>query len=186
MDYNKERHERISRSLGITVPEKERVTIDKIESWSGTVIYAAVVLTLVALFHFFFAIIRVDGPSMNNTLHDGQITLLSRRSSVKRSDIVVLKERLTDGGESKNIIKRVIGMPGDRVTASGGKIYINNEELAEPYLSEENIKDFKQVNWDIRVPEDHYFVLGDNRDVSKDSRAVGSFEKSSVVGVKIW
>ena len=77
-------------------------------------------------------------------------------------------------------------MPGDRVTASNGKLYINNEELAEPYLSEENIQDFKRVNWDIRVPEDHYFVLGDNRDVSKDSRAVGSFEKSSVVGVKIW
>ena len=76
-------------------------------------------------------------------------------------------------------------MPGDRITVIKGKLYINNEEYVEPYLSAENIKDFAKVDWDIRVPDNHYFVLGDNRDVSKDSRQVGSFEKSAIKGAAV-
>lgn len=184
-DYNIERHKMISRSLGLEIEDTPRPTISQIETWTPYIVITTIVALLVFCFHMFFAIVRVDGPSMNNTLEDGQFALLSKKHEIERFDIVVLNERLVDGGESKNIIKRVIGMPGDRITVIKGKLYINNEEYVEPYLSAENIKDFAKVDWDIRVPDNHYFVLGDNRDVSKDSRQVGSFEKSAIKGAAV-
>ena len=86
---------------------------------------------------------------------------------------------------SKNIVKRVIGLPGDRVTVIDGVLYVNNVKYEEKYLDEKNIHLFKTVNFDTIVPEGHYFVLGDNRDVSQDSRAVGNFTEESLMGVRV-
>ena len=99
--------------------------------------------------------------------------------------MVVLKEREQEGGETKTIVKRLIGLPNDKIEVRNGRLFINGEEYEEPYLDKANTNKFQKENWEIIVPDDHYFVLGDNRDVSKDSRQVGSFIKSSVVGKRI-
>ena len=131
-----------------------------------------------------FTLVKVDGPSMQPTLDDGQFILL-KKEKVNRFDIAVFKERLTDGGESKNIVKRVIGLPGDKVTVIDGVLYINDVKYEEKYLDPKRTAQFKLVNFDTIVPEGHYFVLGDNRDVSQDSRAVGNFTEDSLMGVRI-
>lgn len=184
-NYDYERHKRLSESLGIEVEYKPRPTIGYVETWFPYIVYTTIILVLVFVFNIFMTIMRVDGPSMDPTLHSGQIALLAKSDNIERFDIVVLKEREVDGGETKNIIKRVIGKPGDTVTVKKGRLFINGEEYEEPYLNGDNIKRFKNESWEIKVPEEHYFVLGDNRDVSKDSRVVGSFKKSAVVGKKI-
>lgn len=140
---------------------------------------------LLVVFHLNFMVAKVDGPSMNNTLENGETLLIHKGEKAKRFDIVVLNEREVKDGPEKKIIKRVIGMPNDTVTVIDGKLYINNTRYKENYLSKKNVQNFKKVNWTIHVPKNHYFVLGDNRDISKDSRIVGSFDKSAIVGVKV-
>ena len=128
-------------------------------------------------------ITRVDGQSMAPTLKSGSVILVKRSEKVRRFDIVALVERVKENGPSKNIIKRVVGLPGDTITVLNGTLYINDRKYDEPYLQEKFIKEYKKSSYTLKVPKDMYFVLGDNRDVSKDSRQVGSFVKKSVVGV---
>lgn len=133
-------------------------------------------------FNLMFSLIRVSGHSMDNTLRDGQYVVVNKHKDVKRFDIVVLKERVSEGGETKQVIKRVIGLPGDSIVVENGKLYINNQPYDEPYLMDSMIENYKLQSYAIIVPEDTVFVLGDNRDVSKDSRMVGSFKKSAIIG----
>mgnify|MGYP000921975372 FL=1 len=133
-------------------------------------------------FNLMFSLIRVSGHSMDNTLRDGQYVVVNKHKDVKRFDIVVLKERVSEGGETKQVIKRVIGLPGDSIVVENGKLYINNQPYDEPYLMNSMIENYKLQSYAIIVPEDTVFVLGDNRDVSKDSRMVGSFKKSAIIG----
>ena len=87
---------------------------------------------------------------------------------------------------TEEYIKRVIGLPGDQVTGQHGRVYVNGEELVEPYLPNGTLtSNFGPVN----VAEGHLWVMGDNRDESSDSRVFGSIERSSVVGraiVRAW
>lgn len=175
--------QRISQSLGLEYVDTPQFEMKEESPWFYVII--AIILTLSIGFNLLFSIVKVDGPSMSPKLKDGSFILTSKTESVERFDIVVLKERLVDDGDSKHIVKRVIGMPGDVVTYVNGQLYINNEKYDEKYLKESNIKDFNQVSFTINVPKNHYFVLGDNRDVSKDSRQVGSFKKSAVIGVMV-
>lgn len=133
-------------------------------------------------FNLMFSLIRVSGHSMDNTLRDGQYVVVNKHKDVKRFDIVVLKERVSEGGETKQVIKRVIGLPGDSIVVENGKLYINNQPYDEPYLVDSMIENYKLQSYAVIVPEDTVFVLGDNRDVSKDSRMVGSFKKSAIIG----
>lgn len=137
------------------------------------------------LFYFQFMIARVSGPSMNPTLHHNQILLVSKHDRVDRFDIVVLKERLAKDGETKHIVKRVIAFGGERVVVVNGQLFINNVAFDEYYLDKANIQQFKKTSFEITVPKGYVFVMGDNRDVSKDSRAVGSFKKDAVLGVAL-
>lgn len=144
-----------------------------------------VVGLLCFLFYFQFMIARVSGPSMNPTLHHNQMLLVSKHDRVDRFDIVVLKERLAENGETKNIVKRVIAFGGERVVVVNGQLFINNVAFDEYYLDKANIKQFKKTSFEITVPKGYVFVMGDNRDVSKDSRAVGSFKKDAILGVAL-
>lgn len=185
-DYNRIRHKKIAESLGIEPDyNKSNLHIHKIDSLFKSLMGFLIVLIVAIIFKLNFTIALVDGPSMLPTLKDGQIIVL-KKEELKRFDIVGVVERLEDGGEAKNIVKRVIGLPGDHITVIDGILYINNSKFEESYLDANNIVRFKQVNFDIIVPEGKIFVLGDNRDVSADSRAVGSFDKEAVIGTKIF
>lgn len=134
-----------------------------------------IVIILVLLFKkFFYAPIKVNGESMMNTLHDKDIMILDvigyKTKGLKRFDIVVVDE----GDEL--IIKRVIGLPGEKVTYKDNKLFINNKKVKDNYGSMVT-EDFEEV-----VPKNYYFVLGDNRTNSMDSRVFGSFSKSKILG----
>ena len=185
MNYIEEKQAKLAKSLGIESEVNKPLVLDKPKSpiLKGYV-FLGIGILLIA-FQMCFGVVRVSGPSMLPTLHDKDFMLISKYDRIDRFDIVVLKERVADNGPSKNIVKRVIGFGGDRVTVVDGQLFVNNIAYNEYYLDDANTELFKNVNFDITVPDDYLFVMGDNRDVSKDSRTVGSFKKSAVIGVKI-
>ena len=127
---------------------------------------------------------RVSGPSMNNTLHDGDQLILEKISyrfhDPERFDIVVFRYG------KKLYIKRVIGLPGETVQIVGDDIYINGSILEEDY-GLEPIQNAKRAAEPVVLGEDEYFVMGDNRNNSSDSRdpQVGNIKRSDIVG-RAW
>jgi signal peptidase I len=136
--------------------------------------YILVIILVLLIKKFVVTPIKVNGESMMTTLHDGDIMILNiidyKFNDIKRFDIVVVDE----GDEY--IIKRVIGLPGEEVTYKDNKLYINGKRVKDNYGSDVT-EDFT-----VTVADDSYFVLGDNRTNSLDSRYFGSFKKSSILG----
>ena len=139
--------------------------------------YVLIVVVIVVIRIFIATPVKVDGDSMYNTLSDNDIVLLSKLSSIDRFDIIVLKEN----DNNATIIKRVIGMPGDKVKIRNNKIYINNKIIEDEYAYGET-SDYDEIT----LGDDEYFVLGDNRLISKDSRYFGAIKKSDIKGKAIF
>ena len=122
---------------------------------------------------------------MNPNFINGQYYMIKRFNSLddlKRGDVVVLEPKETS---DHWIIKRIIGLPNDRVKISKGKVFVNDSELAELYLSPDTLTQSSEAVAEdqlIVIPENQYFVLGDNREVSKDSRLWGTFPKENIIG----
>jgi signal peptidase I len=136
----------------------------------------------VCMFHL--SVVR--GSSMAPRIHDGDRILIDPISylfhQIQRSDIVVLRYPLDP---SVDYIKRVIGLPGDEVVLERGRVWVNGEELAEPYVGEAD----DGARLSVRVKSAHYFVLGDNRRRSCDSREFGQVPVGYVRGkveVRVW
>ena len=158
---------------------------------------------------FLWQPVKVDGHSMDPTLADGERLIVLDHTKINRFDIVVAKE--TEDGQTKEIVKRVIGMPGDTITYNDDTLYINGKEVDEKYLDEykqafddDQLQDIYAYNslfqelaekadafttdsdgnteFTVKVPKGEYYLMGDDRIVSKDSREVGTFPKSSIVG----
>ena len=110
---------------------------------------------------------------MENTLINRDILYISRQAYLfdepKHGDIVVFQTELVDSGsgQKKTLVKRVVGLPGDRLSIRGGEVFLNGSALAEPYVKSGSTAGLMS---EITVPEGCYFVLGDNREVSNDSR----------------
>lgn len=126
--------------------------------------------------------VRVDGFSMKPTLQDGEFVLVNRLAyrvgTPQRGDIIVFHFPLDPG--SQDLIKRVIGLPGDVVSVKSGVLSVNGQPLQEPYIAAAPMYSGK---WD--VPPDELFVLGDNRNDSSDSHAWGMLPLKEVVGKAI-
>lgn len=112
---------------------------------------------------------------------DGELLLTEkvtyRLYKPERGDVIVFKAPV---GQDVDFIKRIIGLPGDHFEIKGGAIFINGEELEEPYINSET-----SGNIELTLKKDQYFMLGDNREASSDSRRFGSIEKKAIVG-KAW
>ena len=131
-----------------------------------------IILVAVILFRTFVATpVIVNGPSMQETLHTNDILILRRTSKINRYDIVVANHN------GDKLIKRVMGIPGDKVKCVSGIIYVNNEEVSNYGYG--TSFDFAQVI----LGENEYFLIGDNREDSLDSRYFGPVEKSNISGV---
>ena len=126
--------------------------------------YIVIVVVVVLIRTFIITPVRVDGDSMKNTLKNGDILLLYKLSNIDRLDIIVLDEEK----DNEKIIKRVIGLPGETVAIKKGKIYINDKVIDDEYAYGET-SDYNKVT----LKDDEYFILGDNRLISKDSRYFG-------------
>lgn len=152
-----------------------------------------VVIFAISIFLFVYLLIlqphKIKGASMEPNFHDGEYLLTDKVSyrlgEPARGDVVVFKAPPTYKDE---FIKRIIGLPGEQVTIKEGKIYIDGRQLNEDYLPK-NTKiapgRYLSEGQTITVPAGSYFVLGDNRDHSLDSRNIGPIERQYITG-RAW
>lgn len=161
----------------------------KVKDLFGLALYVILVIFVVFILHaYVLQQYRVSGPSMETTLYDGDILLLDKISpnvgNINRGDIVVFKY-LYDN--DTYYVKRVIGLPGEGVRIKDGKIYVNNELLENQY-SFTPINDPGIAAKNVRLKSNEYFVLGDNRGNSVDSRDadVGAVKQQNIVGRVIF
>ena len=129
----------------------------------------------------------VSGDSMVPTLKDKELLLLNkinyRLNDIKRFDIVVIQL------DNKEIIKRVIGLPGEEVLYRNNALYIDGHEIKSDYNFETEDFSLKTICNCQRIPDDKYLVLGDNRSVSADSRIMGLIDKEDIQGsveISLW
>src|SRR5262249_31695369 len=156
--------------------------------WVGLVVLALVIALLIKT--FLFQAFFIPSESMVPTLRVHDRVLVNKLSyklhPVHRGDIVVFKAPEGSDPGIDDLVKRVIGLPNETVSAHGGHVYIDNKELPETYLPKGTITtNFSAVT----LPPDHYWVMGDNRGNSKDSRVFGPITKNNIVGrvfFRIW
>ena len=151
--------------------------------WVVSIVTALIAVLIIR--SFLFTIIRVDGSSMTDTLQHNDrlfVTVLDMKlHGPDRFDVVITHYDDT----RKEYVKRVIGLPGDTLEVRSGVLYVNGEAYEEPFLSPERIVNYSLPQYDfgpIEVPEGSYFVMGDNRDNSRDSRRVGFLSEDRIVG----
>lgn len=146
-------------------------------------LFLALITTFVALNTHVFFNVYVLGPSMENTLHTGDVLIANRLKEIERGDIIIVSG--AKKGSNDWLIKRVIAVSGETVEIKDGYVFINDKILYdEPYVKEMKVT-FVPENMPskIIVPEGEFFYLGDNRLNSSDSRNYGTCKESQIVGV---
>lgn len=146
------------------------------EKYKEILSYIIIIVVVLLIKHYVITPIKVNGNSMNNTLKNKDIMILDKISyrfqEIERFDIVVIKKG------NDYLIKRVIGMPGETVEYKNNKLYINGKNIDEKFIHEKT-NDFIMED---KIPDDCYFVVGDNRPVSNDSRYIGVINKKDILG----
>lgn len=156
--------------------QARRILLETLET-----IVLAIVLFLVI--NFVSARIRVDGSSMEPNFHNGDYVVVNRLAyrtgDMTRGDVVVFPY---PKNPEVDYIKRVIGLPGDRVAVYDGRVYVNGAVIEEPYLLEVPYGNYSEHI----VPEGTVFVLGDNRNNSEDSRSWGFLDIDEIIGKAVF
>ena len=177
--------------------EKKKKTVgQEVLSWILTLLAAVAIALLIRV--FLFEPIRVDGQSMMNTLQDGELVLVTKPEyllgNINRGDVVICRYPNRSAQNSLNLggsfeitftkhtlfVKRLIALPGDILEIQEGKVYVNGE-----YVDETDIDMYSQSTTSlgpVLLGEDQYFVMGDNRGNSNDSRRVGPITRDMIVG----
>lgn len=133
--------------------------------------YILILIAVLTIRTFFITPIKVNGQSMYDTLDGTEYMLLNKMSKIERFDIVVVK------ANNDELIKRIYGLPGETISIENNTIYINDKIIEDAYAYGEN-SDFEKIT----LEEDEYFILGDNRAVSLDSRYIGPIKKNQIKG----
>lgn len=144
--------------------------------------YAIIIIAVFLLFRVLFNICIVDGSSMKPTFHDGNVIVMNHiRPEIQHGTIVTCRPHNFD----EQIVKRVIGLPGDtiQIDYQNGIVYRNGEALCEDYILAPTYSDLG-VEMPVYVPDGYYFVLGDNRNNSLDSRypEIGLISEQEIQG----
>lgn len=149
-----------------------------------TIVLALAIFVVIYL--FLFQPHQVKGASMEANFYDGEYILTDkityRLRPPQRGEVVIFK---APKNPDLDYIKRIIGLPGETIKIENGKIVINSQELAEPYISKGMVTTggfYLSEGKQIIIPEDSYFVLGDNRSHSSDSREWGPVYKDNIIG----
>ena len=185
--------------------DDERTLLEDILGFIKVFVVSAIVILLFV--NFVAHPVRVDGRSMYPTLKDGEFGFTNvggvLLNGVERGDIVVVTMEMEEEGQKTHWVKRVIGLPGDTVSCVNDVVYINGKVLDEtkyiapdyrqslvdkfgyfnkvPNADNTNVEDFEEV----KLGDDEYYVMGDNRPYSKDSRYVGPVKKSQIFAKKM-
>ena len=183
--------------------QKKKTVAREILEWILTIV-AAVMIAL-PIRAFAIELVRVDGISMDSTLANGEIMFVSKFDYAttwlsfpwQNEQAKEKASRITTGGDPKrfdvvicrypgrgdtNFVKRVVGLPGDTVELKDGYLYVNNEKYDEPYIRDEYRSGWLNTFGPCTVPEGHFFVMGDHRNDSNDSRSQGPLPRSMIVG----
>ena len=187
--------------IDLGIPGTAAGTARSVLEWVGVVLGALIVALLVK--HFLFAAYYIPSPSMEPTLTDGDRIVVNKLSyrlhEVNRGDVVVFRRAMPQPDGINELIKRVIALPGETVEVVDGRVYVDGGLLLEPYLTARDstggfalppgcIGPPDSINR-CTVPDDHVFVMGDNRRNSKDSRVFGPVAESGIVGrafLRVW
>ena len=182
---------------------KKKSVAREILEWVLTIV-AAIMIAL-PIRAFAFEMVRVNGESMNSTLANGEIMFVTKfdyastwlsfpwqddeakenaarittGGNPQRFDVVVCRY---PGRGDTNFVKRVVGMPGDTVEVREGYLYVNGEKYDEPYIKDEYRTGRLNSFGPYEVPEGEYFVMGDHRNNSNDSRMQGSLPRDMIIG----
>lgn len=165
---------------------KLRKIMNAVLQWVVLVFIAAILGYAVVTFGF--QTVTVVGPSMENTLSDGQVVVVNkfiyRFQDVKRYDIIAFNKRDTDGYYS---IKRVVGLPGETIKIVGQDVFIDGNRLSDLPFSD-NIQLAGVAGEEMKLGKDEYFVLGDNVNNSEDSRYtnIGNVSKTEITGKVVY
>ncbi len=145
------------------------------EKIKGIIPYIIIFIVVIIIRTFIVTPVRVNGDSMENTLTEGQMLILNKfDNSFERYDVVVIDESITGSA----VIKRIYALPGETVSIENGIVYVNDKKIDD---------DFRVVTTDdnlekITLNNNEYFVLGDNREISLDSRVFGSVNIDDIEG----
>jgi signal peptidase I len=170
-------------------PERKRRSVRVAIEWGAILVVA--VLAAILIRSFVVQPFYIPSGSMEPTLNVGDRVLVNKLSydlhAVHRGDIVVFKKPPTDTTPGvKDLIKRVIGLPGESISGRDGHVFINGHELAEPWLPKGvTTAPFPSTF----IPQGDYFMMGDNRGDSADSRIIGPIPKSLFIGrafLRVW
>ncbi|WP_086315360.1 signal peptidase I [Enterococcus sp. 7F3_DIV0205] len=149
------------------------------------------ILLIYAQSYFFFSLAKVDSYAMSPTLKLGEYVLIEKQAPIQRQAIVLIKRK----SAQKSELRRVIGLPTEKIAYQNDQLFINEEERAEPFIALEKkaafengfvyTKDFSlyEVTGVETIPKDTYFVMGDNRLYSTDSREYSVIKKEEIIGV---
>ena len=140
--------------------------------------YIAIIIIVILIRSFIITPVQVDGKSMVPTLENNEVLLLKKYDhSFNRFDIIVFDYN------GNRLIKRVVGLPGEYVEYKDNKLYINGVYIKENFKTNSETYDFKLEDIELKkVPENAYFVMGDNRGNSTDSRMIGPISKDLIRG----
>lgn len=149
--------------------------------------------TFFLLFHFVLVNVRVSGTSMQPTFEENNRMIAVRNFTPKRNDVVALiAPKAANDVPGSVYIKRVIGLPGDKLVSKNDKMYVNGKLISEPYLNNKYKKadnDAGQTyttNFTVKVPKGYYWVMGDHRDISRDSHIFGPVKRKNLMGKVVF
>lgn len=166
---------------------KQKLTQTKEFVWEVIKVVAISLVIIIPIRYFIIQPFYVRGSSMEPNFFDYEYLIIDeinyRFNEPERGQVVVLHDpRHT----SEFFIKRIIGLPGDTVSMRNGKVYVNDQKLDESwYLAEDVYTDYAPNQDEFIVPDNQYFVMGDNRQASYDSRRFGPVDRSEFIG-RVW